>query len=53
MKAICSIGGEEINTGFDEDFEHTYKGKPCCKKHYFELLGDFIEKNPIGGIGTR
>lgn len=29
------------------------KGKPVCKEHYFQKLGDEIEEHPIGGFPGR
>lgn len=53
----CSISGcpnPLFETLVSADAEPYRIGdKPVCKEHYFEELGEEVEKNPIGGFPGR
>lgn len=44
----CSKCGNKIYLQCSDDEPHRISGEPVCKDCYFEELGAFIEKHPIG-----
>ena len=50
----CCIGGEPISEAQMQAEEvHRIEGGLACSDHYYETLGDEIEKHPIFTPGVR
>jgi hypothetical protein len=44
----CTIC-EKVELHPDTEDDYIHNDEPCCRDCWCQLIGDFIEKNPIGG----